>query len=219
MFKSNINEFKQFPTGKNQIRVFVRVRVYIMVCKDELCASFKNLRSADRIDLMCGLLQLCVPLELRFIGSYLEDLARKDYSELKEFETKANDSEALRETPVNEATKDSCGALNVYISLLHSDNSFCAHVLFNMLRGLKDLIQDSVKQSSSSDIPAMCDFEMADDILLLFTMALHHPAFTFSQRFQLYSDRKALKSLLNDSTVCIPGVSLLFDDHNFVAMI
>lgn len=197
----------------------MRVRVYIMVCKDELCASFKNLRSADRIDLMCGLLQLCVPLELRFIGNYLEELVRKDYSDLKEFETKANDSDVLRETPVNEATKDSCGALNVYVSLLHSDNSFCAHVLYTMLRGLKDLIQDAVKQSGSSEKPAMCDFEMADDILLLFTMALHHPAFTFSQRFQLYNDRKTLKSLFNDSSVCIPGVSLRFNDHNNVAII
>lgn len=48
------------------------------------------LGSAQRLEFMCGLLDLCNPLELRFLGSCLEDLARKDYHYLRDSEAKAN---------------------------------------------------------------------------------------------------------------------------------
>lgn len=176
-----------------------------MVCNDDLYASFKNLRSADRIDLMVSLLHLCVPLELRFVGSVLEDLARKDYARLKEIETKANDYETLRETRIDELSKYACGTVSVYLSLLHSDNSFCAHALFDMLVRIKCLVDETVGRAGSG---AVLDFAIADDLFLLFTMAQYHPAFMFTQRKELQREYVDLKNQLVDFISSIPLVSI-----------
>ncbi|XP_058032423.1 zinc finger CCHC domain-containing protein 2 isoform X3 [Ahaetulla prasina] len=48
------------------------------------------LGSAQRLEFAVGLLDLLNPLELRFLGSCLEELARKDYHCLRDSEAKAN---------------------------------------------------------------------------------------------------------------------------------
>jgi len=181
-----------------------------MICKEDFCAVFKDLRSAERIDLMCGLLQLCLPLELRFLGSHLEELARKDYASLRRYEIISNDLSSLKDA------NDSCSvdtvnnawicALNVYLSLLHSDNTTCAHVLFGVLSRLEHAVEMRVTSKLSTvSVPEQDGFltdvdshaDMMLDLVLLFTMAVHHPAFTYSQRQQLYSSCKKIEKLLN----------------------
>ncbi|XP_078249521.1 zinc finger CCHC domain-containing protein 2 isoform X1 [Pogona vitticeps] len=49
-----------------------------------------TLGSAQRLEFAVGLLDLLNPLELRFLGSCLEELARKDYHCLRDSEVKAN---------------------------------------------------------------------------------------------------------------------------------
>ncbi|KAJ7338459.1 hypothetical protein JRQ81_012328 [Phrynocephalus forsythii] len=49
-----------------------------------------TLGSAQRLEFAVGLLDLLNPLELRFLGSCLEELARKDYHCLRDAEVKAN---------------------------------------------------------------------------------------------------------------------------------
>ncbi|RWS30348.1 zinc finger CCHC domain-containing protein 2-like protein [Leptotrombidium deliense] len=59
-------------------------------CKEEVFEWFKELSGATRIELMCGLLNLCIPLEWRFFATVIESLARRDYASLKDYEIKAN---------------------------------------------------------------------------------------------------------------------------------
>ena len=181
-----------------------------MICKEDFCAIFKDLHSAERIDLMCGLLQLCVPLELRFLGSHLEELARKDCAYLRKYEIISNDLSSLKDASDNDSvdTTDSnwiC-ALNVYLSLLHSDNTTCAHVLFGILSRLEHAVEVRVMSKSTAGSVPQQDSRLPDigsstdlmlDLVLLFTMAVHHPAFTYSQRQQLYTSCKKIEKLLN----------------------
>uniref|UniRef100_A0A673BZ79 SMAUG/ZCCHC2-like PHAT domain-containing protein n=1 Tax=Sphaeramia orbicularis TaxID=375764 RepID=A0A673BZ79_9TELE len=99
-----------------------------------------------------------VPLELRFLGSYLEDLARKDYHVLRDFEFRANSPGEL-------------GLLSDVLSLLGSDSRECAGILFRILShpscGL------SVQDTAVGPL---------EQLALLFTMASLHPAFHFHQR-------------------------------------
>jgi len=55
----------------------------------------------------------------------------------------------------------------------------------------------SVPQQDSRlpDIGSNTDLML--DLVLLFTMAVHHPAFTYSQRQQLYTSCKKIEKLLN----------------------
>uniref|UniRef100_A0A3Q4HGH3 Zinc finger, CCHC domain containing 2 n=1 Tax=Neolamprologus brichardi TaxID=32507 RepID=A0A3Q4HGH3_NEOBR len=130
-----------------------------------------HLNPAKRIEFMCGLLHMCQPLELRFLGSYLEDLARKDYHVLRDFEFRANSPSDLGVlTDVVDPVIRS--KLLVCLSLLGSDSRECAGILFRIL-------------SSEED----CGFSANDtaggpleQIALLFTMASLHPAFHFHQR-------------------------------------
>uniref|UniRef100_A0A8D2ZS14 Uncharacterized protein n=1 Tax=Scophthalmus maximus TaxID=52904 RepID=A0A8D2ZS14_SCOMX len=81
---------------------------------------------------MCGLLHMCQPLELRFLGSYLEDLARKDYHVLRDFEFRANSPGDLGVlTDVIDPVVRS--KLLVCLSLLGSDSRECAGILYGIL--------------------------------------------------------------------------------------
>ena len=61
-----------------------------MLCKEDIYGWFRDSVSSQRIDLLCGLLQLCLPLELRFVGSCVEEQARKDYCRLVDYELKVS---------------------------------------------------------------------------------------------------------------------------------
>ena len=181
-----------------------------MCIRDSFCAIFKDLHSAERIDLMCGLLQLCVPLELRFLGSHLEELASKDCAYLRKYEIISNDLSSLKDASdidsVDTANINWICVLNVYLSLLHSDNTTCAHVLFGVLTRLERAVEMRVMSKSAAVSLPQQDSRLTDvdsntnltlDLVLLFTMAVHHPAFTYSQRQQLYTSCKKIEKLLN----------------------
>jgi len=177
-----------------------------MICKEDFCAIFKDLHSAERIDLMCGLLHLCVPQELRFLGSYLEELARKDYACLRKYEIISNDLSSLKDASdvdsVDAINDNWISVLNVYLSLLHSDNTTCAHVLFGVLTRLEHAVEMRVMSKSAAEQDGLLtdvgrNTDLILDLVLLFTMAVHHPAFTYSQRQQLYSSCKKIEKLLN----------------------
>ncbi|XP_029985861.1 zinc finger CCHC domain-containing protein 2 isoform X2 [Sphaeramia orbicularis] len=91
-----------------------------------------QLEPARRLELMCGLLHMCQPLELRFLGSYLEDLARKDYHVLRDFEFRANSPGelGLLSDVLDPVVRSK---LLVSLSLLGSDSRECAGILFRIL--------------------------------------------------------------------------------------
>ena len=152
---------------------------------------FKESTSSQRIDLLCGLLHLCLPLELRFLGSCLEDLARKDYAALRDYEVKAN---KLSEYSAVQSIVTSDGSLenrlNIYMSLLHSTNVVCANSLFHMLLQIFESVKHIFSNESTCDdvrtVHLICQWEVSENLLLLFTLAAYHPAFVFSQRLRLF---------------------------------
>lgn len=168
-----------------------------MICEKEIYEWFKGSVSAQRIDVMCSLLRLCQPLELRFVGSCLEDLARKDYFNFREYELKSNDNSGYT-TLMNTATtaEELQTTLNIYVSLLHSTNTVCANSLFHVLEELYGRLQMTFSQGLSGNAHSFSS-ENSADLLLLFIMAAHHPAFTFSQRKKISEILMSIKQMLS----------------------
>lgn len=170
-----------------------------------------HLNPARRVEFMCGLLHMCQPLELRFLGSYLEDLARKDYHVLRDSELRANSPSDLGLlTDVIDPVVRS--KLLVCLSLLGSDSRECAGILFRILSHVDPalfyknydyslppfrdphhhhpMFHPPCPDGSVSGRPEpTCDFSASEaaagpleQLALLFTMASLHPAFHFHQR-------------------------------------
>ncbi|XP_004602043.2 zinc finger CCHC domain-containing protein 2 [Sorex araneus] len=179
------------------------------------------LGSAQRLEFMCGLLDLCNPLELRFLGSCLEDLARKDYHCLRDSEAKANglsDPGPLadfREPAVR-------SRLIVYLALLGSENREAAGRLHRLLPQVDSVLRslrggrgdDEPDADGDADGDGDDDAELdgsgpeggggggglgaraQEELLLLFTMASLHPAFSFHQRVTLREHLERLRAAL-----------------------
>ncbi|KAM3964872.1 LOW QUALITY PROTEIN: uncharacterized protein ACR2FA_001272 [Aphomia sociella] len=143
-----------------------------MVCKEDVVSWFKELESYKRIDAMCTLLNMCLPFELRFIGTYLEELGKRDFQELRGAELRANNPTDLA-ADIGGANTDprTRRKMALYVSLLRSCNFACATTLYNAMVSLEQ-----------SGLLKGLYGELLEEILLLYTMALHHPAFTFDQK-------------------------------------
>lgn len=149
-----------------------------------------QLNPAGRVELLCGLLHMCQPLELRFFGACLEDLARRDFSVLRDFEIRANcpaDLEGL----VDISDPVVLSKLLVYLSLLGSKSRECAGILFRTL-----------SRMDAGMCGALPEPETVDQLRLLFTMGSLHPAFSFHQRVEL---RAQLDRLQKWSQFSRPG--------------
>lgn len=142
-----------------------------MVCKEDVVSWFKELESYKRIDAMCSLLNMCLPFELRFIGTYLEELGKRDFQELRGAEVRANSNADLA-ADIGGANTDhrTRRKMALYVSLLRSCNYACASTLYNVMVGLEQ-----------SGLLGGVYGDPLEELLLLYTMALHHPAFTFDQ--------------------------------------
>lgn len=151
---------------------------------------FSGLSSAQRVEFLCGLLDLCVPVELRFLGSCLEDLARKDYHSLRDAEIKANNPAdlALLANMTDEVIRSK---LLVSLALLGSDNRAVAGVLFRTLTHVDAIIHDYGLRLS--------DGRTGEQFLLLFTMAANHPAFSFHQKQVLRQQLAQIQEILQSS--------------------
>ena len=64
--------------------------------KEEVFAYFTKLSGAKRIEILSGLVHSCIPLEMRFLATLVESLARRDYVTLLEDEHKANSPQELQ---------------------------------------------------------------------------------------------------------------------------
>ncbi|XP_014004333.2 zinc finger CCHC domain-containing protein 14 [Salmo salar] len=148
---------------------------------------FSILNSAQRAEFICGLLDLCVPIELRFLGSCLEDLARKDYHSLRDAEIKANNPADLSNlTNITDEVVRS--KLLISLALLSSDNREAASVLFRTLTHIDSIINNYGLQLN--------DGQTEEQFLLLFTMASNHPAFSFHQKQVLRQELTQIQEIL-----------------------
>uniref|UniRef100_A0A3B5L2F5 Zinc finger, CCHC domain containing 2 n=1 Tax=Xiphophorus couchianus TaxID=32473 RepID=A0A3B5L2F5_9TELE len=159
------------PSVYERLQEPPRPRVHLSLLDRESVFEWfgHHLNPAKRIEFMCGLLHMCQPLELRFLGSYLEDLARKDYHVLRDFECRANNPNDLGAlTDVVDPVIRS--KLIVCLSLLGSDRRECAGILSRILSSVDLQNRDEATAGA------------LEQLALLYTMASLHPAFHFHQR-------------------------------------
>ncbi|XP_016375230.1 zinc finger CCHC domain-containing protein 14 isoform X2 [Sinocyclocheilus rhinocerous] len=168
------------------------------VQREEVYRWFSALSSAQRAEFLCGILDLCVPIELRFLGSCLEDLARKDYHSLRDAEIKANNPADLANL-ANITDEVVRSKLLVSLALLSSDNRVAAGVLFRTLTHIDTIINNYGLQLN--------DGQTGEQFMLLFTMASNHPAFSFHQKQVLRQELTQIQEILQVTVGEAPSTS------------
>lgn len=130
---------------------------------------------------MCNLFNLCLPFELRFLGTCLEDLGKRDFHDLRTTESGANNPSELSSPDLQcISDKRARTKLALYISLLHSCNYACSNGYYKILANVEEvnnLIKCNAVSSAEDDV--------LEELLLIYTLALNHPAFTFDQKLFL----------------------------------
>ena len=144
-----------------------------MVCKEDVVTWFKDLSSSKRVDVMCSLLNMCLPFELRFLGTCLEDLGKRDFHDLRDTEIRANNCSELSDLQCI-SDKRTRRKLALFVSLLKSYNHACSNSLYKILANF-DSSEIATNSSSSDENPL-------EELLLLYTLALNHPAFSYEQK-------------------------------------
>lgn len=147
-----------------------------MIEKESVVEWFKDLESYKRIEIMCTLLNMCLPFELRFLGTFLEELGRRDSQELRVMELRVNNPIELLSDIVSCQKKSPSDMkirrkMALYLALIRAINRPCVNELFKTLDGWGD-----------GDFNKFGDgFE---ELLLVYTMATNHPVFSFEQRMK-----------------------------------
>lgn len=150
---------------------------------------FKELESYKRIDTMCTLLNMCLPFELRFLGTCLEELGRRDSQELRGIELRVNNAAELA------ADVASCRQgeptdlkirrkMALYLALIRSCSRSCVVDLFHTLDGWGDRDFLRFGENSSDEANPSGASDSLQELLLVYTMAANHPVFSFEQRMK-----------------------------------
>lgn len=149
-----------------------------MVCKEEVVIWFKGLESCKRIDAMCTLLNMCLPFELRFLGTCLEELGCRDSKDLRGVELRVNNSNELAQEIASSQLCDPSDQkvrrkMALYFALIRACNRHCVNELFNILCSW-----------SSNEFLKRAEGDALQELLLVYTMAANHPVFSFEQRMR-----------------------------------
>lgn len=149
-----------------------------MVCKEDVVLWFKESESYKRIDTMCTLLNMCLPFELRFLGTCLEELGTRDSKELRGIELRVNNStELAAEMAACQNGEPSDIKVRrkmvLYLSLIRACNRPCVNELFSTLNSW-----------STNEFLKTADGDALQELLLVYTMAANHPVFSFEQRMK-----------------------------------
>ena len=142
-----------------------------MINQEEVCLWFKNLEGYSRIELMCALLDSCLPLELRFLGTYLEYSAGKHYTHLQKSEKDANKASTwLFADRYDFLNKEFRRKFCLFLALLHSHNRPIAVKLFDILNKWDKLNTDKASkiENVSENLP------FYNEMRLLYSMASLH---------------------------------------------
>ncbi|XP_050527462.1 uncharacterized protein LOC126897706 isoform X2 [Daktulosphaira vitifoliae] len=160
-----------------------------MVCIDEVVAYFKTLKSYERLWMMCRLQSHCLPIELRYLGTCLDNLSKRDIHVLKKLELEANDPANVSEV----ACKCICdktvrAAVIKYLSVLNANSTKCSEIIYKALTDEKGL--ERIFKSPKTFFNDKNTFE---ELMVLYTLAVNHPAFLFEQKTQLDSIFNCIK--------------------------
>ena len=153
-----------------------------MIKKDTVISWFKGLCADDRIDLICNILDCCLPWEIRFFNTFMEAHVQRDYLAFRQAESTANnptDLSCLVCLDDSHIRRKLC----VCLALLHSSNRQAAAVMFGIL--------DDYQPST------FVEEEFFTELSLLMTMSAHHPAFSFHHKHVLHAKLKQLKQAAN----------------------
>lgn len=149
-----------------------------MITQDDLTNWFKTLESYKRIDTMCTLLNICLPFELRFLGTCLEELGRRDSQELRGMELRVNNPIDLA-ADMNACQQGEPTDIKIrrkmalYLALIRACNRSCVNEIFQTLESWGEL-----------DFHSMNDADTLQELLLVYTMAANHPVFDFEQHMK-----------------------------------
>ena len=147
-----------------------------MIVKEDLVTWFQKLESYRRIDIMCTLLNLCLPFELRFLGTCLEELGRRDDQVLRGIELRVNNPQEF----ANDVGPFQTGQptdykvrrmMALYLGLMRACNRTGVNELFKTL-----------DRWGERDYSKFSDGDPLQELLLVYTMATNHPVFSFDQR-------------------------------------
>ncbi|GAB6021640.1 hypothetical protein CHUAL_004224 [Chamberlinius hualienensis] len=189
---------------------------HTMLLKEEVFFWFRHLDAASRLSLLHGLLHLCHPVELRFVGNCLEDLCKKDYITLKDREIKSNNGTELQK--LNDLKDDAVRTqLILACALLQASNRVCATTIFNTLLANLPLNYDENVNEKTSRI--------INEIILLMNMVIMHPAFNYEQKstIELHLKQFQVNCSIQRNTNIVSGNESeyanrqLFYNHNQVS--
>lgn len=128
---------------------------------------------------MCTLLNMCLPFEVRYLGTCVEEIGKRDYNDLRDSEHHANNTSDVAElTTSSVMDKRTRRKLALYMALLHSCNYACAVILYKNLSNLDHQEITNLINGTTFNV----DDQPLEELLLLYTMALNHPAFTYEQK-------------------------------------
>ncbi|XP_018329825.1 leucine-rich repeat extensin-like protein 5 isoform X2 [Agrilus planipennis] len=149
-----------------------------MVCKEDVLLWFKDLEGYKRIEFMYELINMCVSFEVRLLGSCIEEIGKHSYQELRGPAITANDIDKLSKDGtfsnglLDETTRHRAV---IYLSLLSSRNCKCAEWFYKKLLRTESIESYIVNNNCK-------DENLLSELLLLYTIAFYHPAFTFEQK-------------------------------------
>lgn len=176
-----------------------------MICKEDVVSWFKDLESYKRIDTMCTLLNMCLPFELRFLGTCLEELGRRDAQELRAVELHVNNPQEFSSDIASCQYGDPTDIkirrkIAMFLALVRACNRTCVNELFKTLDGWGE--RDFVKFN---------DGDPLQELLLVYTMATNHPVFSFEQRLrcgEIFTKITASREKNNNSSSSISSAQL-----------
>lgn len=149
-----------------------------MICKKDIIEWFRKLESYKRIDIMCTLLNMCLPFELRFLGTCLEELGRRDSQDLRGIELRVNNPNDLKADfepfQTGEPTDIKVRRrMALYLALMRACNRTCVSELFKTLDCW-----------GKRDFQKFTDAAALQELLLVYTMGNNHPVFSFEQKMK-----------------------------------
>lgn len=158
---------------------------------------FQKLESYKRIDIMCTLLNLCLPFELRFLGTCLEELGRRDDQVLRGIELRVNNAQEFASDvgsfqsgqPTDYKIRRK---MALYLGLMRACNR----------TGVTELYK-TLDRWGERDFTKFSDGDPLQELLLVYTMATNHPVFSFEQRHkcgEIYSKITSSKLHLNQQS-------------------
>lgn len=152
--------------------------------EDDVASWFQGLKGHQRIPFLRQLVNMCHPLELRFIASCVEDACRTDYQALRTSELHANSQTVLKSltTPLDVEARNK---IIIYLCLLNSTNKLCSRILNQKICDYDSVSQfcDEVhKHMRDGDLPTSQELRTLEELRLLYTLAYLHPSFDFSER-------------------------------------